>query len=75
MKLNRNLLLPPSDSGAQTKSGFMSDLIQPTIGSKDQQVIHLTKKEFDKSHPLTETNQQINQVMVLHRRRRRAPDP
>ena len=45
MKLDRKLLLPASGGGAQAKSGFVPDLLQPiTSCIKDQPVTHSAKK-------------------------------
>ena len=51
MKLDRKLLLPANGGGAQAKSGFVPDLLQPmTSCIEDQLVTHLTKKDKPPSY-------------------------
>ena len=57
MKLDRKLLLPASGGGAQAKSGFVPDLLQPMTSCIEDQPV---------THPAKRTNHRVRGVVYIN---------
>ena len=57
MKLDRKLLLPASGGGAQAKSGFVPDVLQPMTSCIEDQPV---------THPAKRTNHRVRGVVHMN---------